>query len=203
MLSSNTGIIKFGDWSVFDTDDGLIFKSPQDLTVRVDTLPCSSFTSKSLTYVAPIVENISNYHVGYPVFATGSIHKLTQSINGYSFTETDTYTVQNYIPSVKTTGTYKEYLGTIKKIYLTGDLLKYGTILINEMPLLQDAIELITNGNYTVYIGEKTCDVGDEITYEGDVIDNTIPLTNVIKRKSVGVVTHVFEGTGYVSVIKY
>lgn len=203
MLSTNTGILKFGDWDVYDNGTDLSFTSPLNLTVRVNTLPCSSFTSKSLTYIVPITEDILNYNVGCPVFASGSIYKLSQSVNGYSFTETTTYTTQNYIPSVKTTGTYQEYVGIIKKIYLIGDLLKYGTILINEMPLLQNAVELITNGNYTVYIGSKVCEVGDEITYDGDVIDDTLPLTNTVKRKSAGVVTHLFTGTDYVSVIKY
>ncbi len=116
--------------------------------------------SMTITHRAPITEPIENYIIGNPVFNAGVFGNITPI---------------NCIPSVKSTGTYREYLGIIVRI--------------NE-----DSIDFATHGDYLFRVNNSSnYHIGDILTYDGNIIADDTFINSKIMTSIVGKVTAIIE----------
>ena len=77
----------------------------------------------TITHNAPLEECLDIFELGCPVFMSGEVYNLK---NGNYTKETNTI---DCIPSVKSTGTYKEFLGIVVNKHKSGDKVKIGDVM--------------------------------------------------------------------------
>ena len=150
--------------------------------------------SMTITHLAPIDEelDINSFVIGAPVYMTGKVY-VKENNTWHKSTVNDSI---DCIPSVKTNGTWKEYLGICTHI----------------LPETRE-IKFATHGDYLVKVDDSsTYGIGDTVYIEHVIRDNVnipvlkilsedIPLTTKINRMTVGVVTSIIDSKT-ISVIK-
>ena len=160
--------------------------------------------SQTITHLAPISEeySINDFIIGAPVYMTGKVY-VKENKRWYKSTVNDSI---DCIPSVKTNGTWKEYLGICTS-------------------KTDKEIRFATHGDYLVKVDDSsTYGIGDTVYIEHVIRDNIskstdsaqgntvsipvlkilsedIPLTTKINRMTVGIVTSIIDSKT-ISVIK-
>ena len=143
-----------------------------------------------------ITENIDNYEIGTPVFMSGMVYSLKDNIYINETTSTDC------IPSVKSSGTYKEFLGIVVNKHKSGDKVTIGDVMKKDIIINQDTIDFATHGDYYFKVNYSSkYSIGDTILFDGTIVDDDLPITNKITKSIVGTITGKIN-QNYVSVFK-
>ena len=142
----------------------------------------------TITHNAPLEESLDNYVIGKPVFISGNVYKLKE---GKYVDRTDT---TDCIPSVKTEGKYKEYLGIVVAKHKAGETVTVGDVVKHDVIISQDTIDFATHGDFYLKVNDSwPYQVGDTVLYNGDIVNDEEPMTNKIQRMIAGVVTAIVD----------
>ena len=150
----------------------------------------------TITHNAPLEECLDIFELGCPVFMSGEVYNLK---NGNYTKETNTI---DCIPSVKSTGTYKEFLGIVVNKHKSGDKVKIGDVMKKDVIINQDTIDFATHGDYYFRVDDSSkYKIGDTVLYDGSIVDDDVPITNKIIKSTIGSITGIIN-EHYVSVFK-
>ena len=174
------------DWMLaVQNNHDLIFYSYSG--ARVGYLSSSGSGGKintTITHNAPIVESLNNYEIGAPVFISGEVYNLK---DGKYTTET---TPTDCIPSVKSTGTFKEFIGIVVKKHPSGDKVTVGDVMKCDVVINQDTIDFATHGDFYFKVSDvNNYEIGDIVLFDGNKVDMDLKLTPKITSSIVGKVT--------------
>ena len=111
---------------------------------------------------------------------------------------------ENCVPSCITTGTYKTFLGIVTDINYIGDTISDKNVMSISGKIVHNIIRFTTHGDYLFTIDttiehlttaneNKLYEVGQDILYDGTIIDDTILLTNKIKKSCIGTITKIVD----------
>lgn len=160
--------------------------------IRID--PTNILYSKlntTITHNAPINEPIEAFQLGSPVFSTGIIHHYDPETKMY-VAGIDDYT--NCIPSVKTIGSYKQYLGICTNIHPSGSTLLVGDGVKVEVTIEQPTITFATHGDFLFRVNNSSqYEVGDVVLFDGNKLDENLMITTKIQQSIVGKVTGIVD----------
>ena len=150
----------------------------------------------TITHNAPLEECLDIFELGCPVFMSGEVYNLK---NGNYTKETNTI---DCIPSVKSTGTYKEFLGIVVNKHKSGDKVKIGDVMKKDVIINQETVDFATHGDYYFRVDDSSkYKIGDTVLYDGSIVDDDIPITNKIIKSTIGSITGIIN-EHYVSVFK-
>ena len=174
------------DWMLaVQNNHDLVFYSYSG--ARVGYLSSSGSGDKintTITHNAPITEGLDNYEIGAPVFISGEIYNLK---DGKYTTET---TPTDCIPSVKSTGTFKEFIGIVVKKHPSGDKVTVGDVMKCDVVINQDTIDFATHGDFYFKVSDvNNYEIGDIVLFDGNKVDMDLKLTPKITSSIVGKVT--------------
>ena len=186
------------DWMLaVQNNHDLIFYSYSG--ARVGYLSSSGSGGKintTITHNAPIVESLNNYEIGSPVFMSGHVYRYGEGTYVEETTSTDC------ISSVKSTGTYKEFLGIVVNKHKSGDKVTIGDVVKYDVEINQDTIDFATHGDYYFRVDDSSkYKIGDTVLYDGSIVDDDVPITNKIIKSTIGSITGIIN-EHYVSVFK-
>ena len=144
--------------------------------------------SNTITHYAPIetsVNSISDFIVGAPVYLTGNVYKRKNDTWEESTAEDTT----DCICSVKTQGTWKEYIGICTKI-----------------DTKNNSVTFASHGDYLVRVTDSSCYcTGDEVFIDDDnklkILAGATAVTAKIRRMTVGIITSIIN-TNMLAVFK-
>ena len=143
----------------------------------------------TITHNAPVNESIENFQIGAPVFTTGLVYHLSEGkyVSG-SLTSIDCIT------SVKTSGSYRQYLGICCAIHKTGDIITIGDTLKQEVEIKQDTVDFATHGDFYFRVNDSSeYSVGDIVLFDGNKLDDDLIMTAKITSSIVGKVTGIID----------
>ena len=144
----------------------------------------NSRMNTTITHNAPITEGLDNYEIGAPVFISGEVYNLK---DGKYTTET---TPTDCIPSVKSTGTFKEFIGIVVKKHPSGDKVTVGDVMKCDVVINQDTIDFATHGDFYFKVSDvNNYEIGDIVLFDGNKVDMDLKLTPKITSSIVGKVT--------------
>ena len=186
------------DWMLaVQNNHDLIFYSYSG--ARVGYLSSSGSGGKintTITHNAPIVESLNNYEIGSPVFMSGHLYRYGEGTYVEETTSTDC------ISSVKSTGTYKEFLGIVVNKHKNGDKVTIGDVVKYDVEINQETVDFATHGDYYFRVDDSSkYKIGDTVLYDGSIVDDDIPITNKIIKSTIGSITGIIN-EHYVSVFK-
>ena len=186
------------DWMLaVQNNHDLIFYSYSG--ARVGYLSSSGSGGKintTITHNAPIVESLNNYEIGSPVFMSGHVYMYEGGIYVEETTSTDC------ISSVKSTGTYKEFLGIVVNKHKSGDKVTIGDVVKYDVEINQETVDFATHGDYYFRVDDSSkYKIGDTVLYDGSIVDDDVPITNKIIKSTIGSITGIIN-EHYVSVFK-
>ena len=186
------------DWMLaVQNNHDLIFYSYSG--ARVGYLSSSGSGGKintTITHNAPIVESLNNYEIGSPVFMSGHVYRYEKGTYVEETTSTDC------ISSVKSTGTYKEFLGIVVNKHKSGDKVTIGDVVKYDVEINQETVDFATHGDYYFRVDDSSkYKIGDTVIYDGSIIDDDVPITNKIIKSTIGSITGIIN-EHYVSVFK-
>ena len=183
----------------------------------------NNVSNQTITHNMPIFDDISNYQLGMPAFiANENKSYYLQEIEGdncYEYVEI-TNDLQNHaidcIPKIQLTDNGK-FIGVITGIYNTNE--PYIEKAVNasaELHINCPTAQVSTHGDYIFKVNDNTAEhqttsgsmkhyeVGDNILYDGTIIDPNTPLTYNLTHNCVGSITCIpSNNTNYVSVFKF
>ena len=162
---------------------------------------------------------IDNYHVGIPVFLIDNHIYSLEKINNNSFKyieiNKDNYLKNsiNQVPKITNKNNGK-FIGIITDIHPNNTSLKVDGF-NNCIKIDNDTIDFATHGDYVFKVdnnkinhqttsgNSKVYEIGDEILYDGTIIDPEQPLPRKLEKMLVGTITYIpDDNTEYVSVFK-
>lgn len=186
------------DWMLaVQNNHDLVFYSYSG--ARVGYLSSSGSGDKintTITHNAPIVESLNNYEIGSPVFMSGHVYRYGEGTYVEETTSTDC------ISSVKSTGTYKEFLGIVVNKHKSGDKVTIGDVVKYDVEINQETVDFATHGDYYFRVDDSSkYKIGDTVLYDGSIIDDDVPITNKIIKSTIGSITGIIN-EHYVSVFK-
>lgn len=186
------------DWMLaVQNNHDLVFYSYSG--ARVGYLSSSGSGDKintTITHNAPIVESLNNYEIGAPVFMSGHVYRYEKGTYVEETTSTDC------ISSVKSTGTYKEFLGIVVNKHKSGDKVTIGDVVKYDVEINQETVDFATHGDYYFRVDDSSkYKIGDTVLYDGSIVDDDIPITNKIIKSTIGSITGIIN-EHYVSVFK-
>ena len=186
------------DWMLaVQNNHDLIFYSYSG--ARVGYLSSSGSGGKintTITHNAPIVESLNNYEIGSPVFMSGHVYRYGEGTYVEETTSTDC------ISSVKSTGTYKEFLGIVVNKHKSGDKVTIGDVVKYDVEINQETVDFATHGDYYFRVDDSSkYKIGDTVLYDGSIVDDDVPITNKIIKSTIGSITGIIN-EHYVSVFK-
>ena len=151
----------------------------------------------TIAHNAPIVESLNNYEIGSPVFMSGHVYRY-----GGKRIYVEETTSTDCISSVKSTGTYKEFLGIVVNKHKSGDKVTIGDVVKYDVEINQDTIDFATHGDYYFRVDDSSkYKIGDTVLYDGSIVDDDVPITNKIIKSTIGSITGIIN-EHYVSVFK-
>ena len=194
------------DNSLFITQDYIYshkqIKTPNDII------------NTTIIHNMPIIGDIENYKIGMPVFLSnkGLISKLQKNNAGeytYTLITKDNYlgNTTNLIPYVQLENN-NNFIGIISAVY------NAYTLVQNNIFINQPTVDISTHGDYlfktnilekhyTTTKFKRFYKIGDELLYNGDIIDSNEQITNKILQNSIGIITGFIDGIDdYVCVFK-
>ncbi|KAK8898634.1 hypothetical protein M9Y10_000926 [Tritrichomonas musculus] len=137
--------------------------------------------SNTITHYAPIessLNDINDFIIGAPVYITGNVFKRND--NKWIPSTADDST--DCICSVKTTGTWKEYVGICVRI--------------DEK---NNCITFASHGDYYVYVDDSSgYGIGDEVFIDNEdnklkILSGETAITSKIRRMTVGIITSIIS----------
>ncbi|WP_289705069.1 hypothetical protein, partial [Bacteroides acidifaciens] len=140
-------------------------------------------SNTTITHYSPIessVNTITDFVIGAPVYMTGKVYHREDS-KWVPSTEADT---TDCICSVKTTGTWKEYVGICVRI-----------------DEANSCITFATHGDYMVKVEDSSCySIGDEVFIDNadnklKILTGETAITSKINRMTVGIITGIINGS--------
>ena len=161
--------------------------------------------SQTITHLSPVMNenDFEEIVIGSPVFADGNTYLVSE--DGL-FVQSSVNDTKDCVPGSTHTGTYKTFIGICVCKYAIGDKKEIGTMMTTEFEFKQNCIEFATHGDFLFKIpsdhqaSEYT--VGDTITFEGNIIDDEISITNRTIKSTIGTVTKIFAEDDYLAVFK-
>ena len=175
------------------------FYNKTEVDTKISEVKNELQQSMTITHLAPIDEkySINSFIIGAPVYMTGNVY-VKDWVNNI-WNESTTSDSIDCIPSVKTNGTWKEYLGICT--HILPETNENGVLSHN-----RGEIKFATHGDYLVKVDDSsTYGIGDTVYIEHMIRDNTvsipvlkilsedIPLTTKINRMTVGIVTSIID----------
>ena len=147
--------------------------------------------NNTITHNAPVNEPIEAFQLGTPIFSTGIIHYYDSETHTY-IAGTNGYT--NCIPSVKTIGSYKQYLGICTEIHPAGSTLLFGDGVKVEVKIDQPTITFASHGDFLFRVNDSSqYEVGDVVLFDGNKLDEDLMITTKIQLSIVGKVTAIVD----------
>ena len=127
-----------------------------------------------------------------------------EKINIITFEEVTNTNRENCVPSCITTGTYKTFLGIVTDINYIGDTISDKNVISISGKVIHNIIRFATHGDYLFTIDttiehlttaneSKLYEVGQDILYDGTIIDDDTPLTYKIKTSYIGTITKIID----------
>ena len=161
----------------------LILKSRGGTTTNLNT---------TVTHNAPINEDLCSFQLGAPVFTTGSIYHYDPMTHTYVSGTGGGFT--DCIPSVKTTGSYRQYLGICVGIHEAGCKLYVGDTVKSEVEIQQPTITFASHGDYLFRVNDSSqYQVGDIVLFDGNKLDDDLIITSKIQQSIVGKVSGIVD----------
>ena len=167
--------------SLYDTYE--YYKLPADFDVDYyNRIITSNQSNTTITHYCPISSNnsINDFVVGAPVYLTGDVYKYDSTVNHFvKSTETDT---TDCICSVKTSGSWKEYVGICVRI--------------DEK---NNCITFASGGDYMIRVNDSSCySIGDEVFIDNEdnklkILSGETAITSKIRRMTVGIITSIID----------
>ena len=158
------------------------------LTARGGT---STNLNTTVTHNAPVNEDLCCFQLGAPVFTTGLIYHYDSATHCY-VAGAEGFT--NCIPSVKTTGSYRQYLGICTGMHEPGTKLYLGDSVKIEVILDQPTITFASHGDYLFRVNDSSqYQVGDVVLFDGNKLDDDLMITTKIQQSIVGKVTGIVD----------
>jgi hypothetical protein len=186
-------------WTMYaDNNQNLFIDYNKSKYFYINHSMASGALNKTIIHNCPVIESIENYKLGFPVFLSNYVHKLVydEVNNYYKYIPSISTDNENCIPSVKSSGTSNEFLGIITKIYNSMDNFACGKLLMTDIKINQDTIIFATHGDYIFKVNDTSIyNIGDSITYTGDIIDLNKNLTLSIISSYIGIVTNIIDNT--------
>ena len=160
--------------------------------------------NQTIAHLSPVPNDndFENIKIGEPVFANGNTYVKSGDI----FVESTIDNIMDCVPGSTQSGTYKTFTGICVAKYRIGDKKIVGDFVKSEYEFKQNCIEFATHGDFLFKIpsdhevSEYT--VGDTITFEGNIIDDEISITNRTIKSTIGTVTKIFADDGYLAIFK-
>ena len=184
--------------------------------------------NNTIFHNAPITNNISEYNLGDPVFLSDDnkiyyLDKVDNSQDIYTYKEITNnfldksidqiHKVQNIIPS---NNPYNKFIGVVIKINHKENIYKTSINgIVIETKLNIDTIDFATHGDFIFKVNDNTIEhqttsgnmkvyeIGDEILYDGRIIDYDQPISRKLENSIVGKITYIpSDNINYLSVFK-
>ena len=169
-----------------NTDNSTIVNTIKNMDGVEYVLKTELQQSMTITHLAPIDEelDINSFIVGAPVYMTGKVY--IKDWKNEIWNKSSVNDSIDCIPSVKTNGTWKEYLGICTS-------------------KTDKEIRFATHGDYLVKVNDSsTYGIGDTVYIEDHeynnkiipvlkILSEDIPLTTKINRMTVGIVTSIID----------
>lgn len=165
-----------------------IYKSLTDTSTKLSSIESTIQKSRTVTHEAPFTSNVSEYHIGMPVFITGNVKSFDFGTN----TWTSSTSSVNCISEVKPSGTDSEFIGI-----LVGYTAKDGRVIYNDNEAHETtprSIVFASHGDYYVHVNDTSkYHAGDLVTYNGTIISPDTSLTNKLTKIIIGTVTGIID----------
>ena len=165
-----------------------IYKSLTDTSTKLSSIESTIQKSRTVTHEAPFTSNISEYHIGRPVFISGNVKSFDFGTNAW----TSSTSSVNCISEVKPSGNDSEFIGI-----LVGYTAKDGRIIYNDNEAhetIPRSIVFASHGDYYLHVEDASkYHVGDLVTYDGTIISPDTPLTNKLTKIIIGAVTGIID----------
>lgn len=130
-------------------------------------------TNTTITHYTPVEEPIEEYQIGKPVFMSGNAYKYSND-EWITSCEADT---TNCICSVKSNGTWKEFVGVI-----------------TEIDAENNCITFATHGDYLFYTENSSqYQIGNVALYDGTILGEDDSLTIKIQQSIIGKVSAIID----------
>lgn len=198
---------------IFNYDNSLIITQDYIYSHKQIKTP-EQIINTTIIHNMPVIGDINNYKIGLPVFISnnGLVTKLQKNeIGEYTYIKItkDNFmnNTTNLVPYIQLEDN-NNFIGIISAVYKANNLVQ-NNIIIN-----QPTIDISTHGDY-LFKTDRTIEhyttsrfkrlykIGDEILYNGDIIDNNEQINNNILKNSVGIITGFIDDVyDYVSVFK-
>ncbi|KAK8895998.1 hypothetical protein M9Y10_013884, partial [Tritrichomonas musculus] len=137
--------------------------------------------SNTITHYSPIessMNSINDFVIGAPVYMTGKVYKH----DGDTWIPSTVNDTTDCICSVKTTGSWKEYVGICVRI--------------DEK---NNAITFASHGDYLLKVDDSSCyGIGDEVFIDNEdnklkILAGQTAITSKIRRMTVGIITAIID----------
>ena len=145
----------------------------------------------TITHNAPVTENIDKYDIGKPVFLSGQVYHYDTSSQMYIEGHRN---AENCIPSVKSSGSYREYLGICVAKHESRESVTIGDVIKSDVIINENTIDFATHGDFIFKVDDSSeYSIGDTVLYDGSILDDEIPLTNRLRSSIAGIVTGIID----------
>ena len=145
--------------------------------------------NQTITHNAPVNEDIANFQIGSPVFTTGQVVHLQDCVY-----KSGTENPIDCITSVKSSGSYRQYLGICVALHKSGDVITIGDTIKKDIELKQDTIDFATHGDFYFRVNDTSeYSVGDIVLFDGNKLSDDLVITTKIMSSIVGKVTGIID----------
>ena len=178
----NVGSTRDYDFRLYGSGHDLKLQTPDGNTETIN---------QTITHNAPLTESIDNYEIGCPVFMSGKVYNYDLKTHRYV---EGNRTSDNCIPSVRSSGTYKEFIGVCIFRHHKGESTTVGDVIKSDVVVNEDTIDFATHGDFVFKVDDSSkYNIGDTVLFDGTVLDDDIPLTNKINKSIAGRVTGIID----------
>ena len=178
----NVGSTRDYDFRLYGSGHDLKLQTPDGNTETIN---------QTITHNAPLTESIDNYEIGKPIFMSGKVYNYDLKTHRYV---EGNRTSDNCIPSVRSSGTYQEFIGVCIFKHHKGESTTVGDVIKSDVVVNEDTIDFATHGDFVFKVDDSSkYNIGDTVLFDGTVLDDDIPLTNKINKSIAGRVTGIID----------
>ena len=168
------------DFRLYCSGHDLKLQTPDGNTETINT---------TVTHNAPVNEDIANFQIGSPVFTTGQVVHLQEGKY-----VTGTNSPIDCITSVKSSGSYRQYLGICVAIHKSGETVTIGDTIKKDIELKQDTVDFATHGDFYFRVSDTSeYSVGDIVLFDGNKLADDLVITTTIMSSIVGKITGIID----------
>ena len=189
-------------WSIYPTEKQLTFNFNDDPVCYVENTINKSLNT-TIVHNAPINEPLNTFQIGSPVFATGIIHyyDIDKKIYLPKKVSSDSTDCKknginpiNCISSVKSSGSYRQYLGICVGIHESGEEIEVGDLVKRKVVVNQPTITFATHGDFYFRVNDSSqYEVGDIVLFDGNKLDDELRINTKILQSIVGKITGIIN----------